>query len=353
MRSIKMMLLLACTAAVAVAFTVPAIASAEEWTEEGGNLVTGLQWSEDGSSLKGEPGSLTLAGSLGWQGDIGSIMCPMSVDVTLNRGHTGQVTKLSATAAACEVTGYIKQLCPNVAAVTPEGLPWSVTATESAGTRKITIAGVSLAYDFGDDCPPIGHTVTGTITATPNNSGSISNVSLSGQLFMPLTGGPVVAKGTLNASPAGKFGIVGGPTVAVGGFLQWTGAMGGMKCPVNGTIALESGGAGQLTSLDWDESGCEVSGIYSATCGNVANITSQVQTVKNEGTKIRLAGIHFIVEHVENRCTTHWTGDLFATPNNASAISSTSLSGTLKRGGVTNVAWSGSLNWTPAAIYGL
>jgi hypothetical protein len=194
---------------------------------------------------------------------------------------------------------------------------------------------------------------TGTLVGTPDNSGAISSLAQSGTGSSSLGGSVNYGGGELtplSVTPAAKYGIIGATrNVAVSGNLQWNSENGGIACTVDGNLALEAGDEGKVTSLDW--SNCKPSGAY-AFCGSVASVTSNSLpwSVVDQGATIQITGVDFTVN---NGCSDTFTGELTATPDNASAISSTSLSGTLLRNGSVNTMWSGSLNWTPSGVFGL
>jgi hypothetical protein len=344
MRSIKTMLLLACTAMVAVAFAVPAMASASNW-KENGVPISGMQWTEGGAPLAGE-GSISFSGPLNLTGSLGSLNCQVSGSASLSAGEQGHLNEFTVSPGSCSIGGLLKASgCTGVKSVTANSLPWAVNASGTAASPTITINGVSLTYTLtgSGGCSSFALTFTGKLTATPDKAGAIGALSLSGGLNS--ASGNVSASGTQTVSPAGKYGISArSASVPVSGNLSWTGATGGESCTVNGSLSLEAGSEGKITSLT--ASGCKATGLAAYECASDWMTPSTPWALVDNGTSIAVKNVSI------GSCAGGGTGELTATPDKAGAISSTTLSGTLKRGGV-SIAWSGTLNWTPAGVYGL
>lgn len=360
----KSMLTLAFAAMVAIALAVPALASAN-WTENGKELSGSQQWSKDGAPLN-EAGVLSLAGPFGWSSPNGGIQCSSATgSITLNAGSgAGQLTELTVDPSSCKITGgFVFFGCQKITSVSA-ALPSGVTATESGGVRKIVISGAAINYKLegteGCQIAMPEMTVSGDIVATPDNGGSISTLTLSGTAsYFAHSGGKVTFSGKgnfsaaspLSVSPAAKYGIIPSAFVSVSGTAGFTSPDGSLTCSVNGTLTLKPGTEGQITSLNW--SSCSFSGAMVFACGGTsATVTSNSLpwTIVNQGSSIKIANVQLSIKGTG--CSTVASGELIATPNKASAISSTSLSGTLSTFGA-NRAWSGSLNWTPAGVYGL
>jgi len=352
MRSIKKMLLLASAVAVVVAFAAPAAASASNWTKNG-SAITGVHWTDNGAALGGGGGSVNLAGTMSVGGELGTLTCPVSIDMSLSAGSSGLATKFSGTPSGCKIGGLIASYCSEVTAISAN-TPWGVSATEVSGKPVIKINSATVTYKLagGASCAEVGDvSVAGTITATPNDAAKIASVSLSGKMAMSTSTigyfSDAGVSGTLNATPSGKYGISNKENVAVSGTIGWNGELGQTTCQVNGTIALEPGSEGKLTALS--ASGCTSSGTIAYSCGSGGWMSpSMPWTLVDNGTSIAIKNVSI------GSCgfAKPFTGELKATPDKVGAISSTTLSGTLNSGGI-NVAWSGSLNWTPAGVYGL
>jgi hypothetical protein len=208
------MLLLAVTAAV---LAVPAVASAN-WTQESKEL-GGLQWTQEGSAL-GSEGSMSLSGTLKLSGSLMTLSCPITTNVDLSPGNSGTASGTSVSAAGCGAieAGTVKALCGKegkVTSVTPVSQPWGVVASEAGGKPALTINGGKLLYKFAypDGKACVEFTLTGNLTATPENAEAIGASTISGSM---VTGSNTVsASGTLNATPAGKYGVTSKKFVAM------------------------------------------------------------------------------------------------------------------------------------------
>lgn len=351
MRSIRVALLLAATALVAVALAAPAVASASNWKQSGVAL-TGMEWTQEGSSMTKE-GSLSFSGPFNVTGLTGSIKCQSSGSIALTPGESGQVNSFTVTPGSCTLGGLLGA-CKEVKSITANSLPWSATASGTAASPTISIKGFNLTYNVaGGECgtnQPV--TYTGSLTATPDKGSAISTLSFSGTLKDSLGNG-ATPSGTVNASPAGKYGI-GGKTssVAIAGTLNWTGSLGSTNCKVNGSLSLEAGTSnGKVPSLTTSE--CSSGGALAAACGKSTGLTinSLPWTLVDEGTTIAVKGVSISIGTTTCGYGTY-TGELKATPDKTGAISLTTLSGTLSNGGST-ISWGGEWNWSPAGTYGL
>lgn len=339
------MSLLICAAAVAMAFAMPAVASASNWTKNG-VAISGLQWSKGGTPLGAEGGSIAISGGLKLTGSIGTLDCQASGSASLSgNSGSGQLTELTISPASCTLGGLLKP-CTETKSITANSLPWSINAAGTAAAPTIAINGVSITYTLfcGGETLPLKF--TGKLTATPNKATAISSLSLSGTLSS--ASGNVSASGTQAVSPAGTYGIINQQeAVAVKGSLGWTGSLGSTNCQVTGSMILEAGSEGKVTSLAASE--CHSTGLITSSCGSGGSMTpSTPWTLVDNGTSIAIKNVSI----ASCGFTNPFLGELTATPDKTSAISSTSLTGTLNSGGI-NVAWSGTLNWTPAGVFGL
>jgi hypothetical protein len=348
MKTIRTLLLV--VAALAV-LAVPATASAANWQKDGKEL--GLHWSSGGAPMESGEGSLALEGTLSWQSaGLGSISCPVSGNATLTPGNTGQLSNVTVTAAGCKMSGAIALECKSdtITSVQVTEQPLPITAKEVGGQRVIEVSSHSIVYQFnGGKCEKeVGAIiVAGSQIATPNNSTAISSLAFSGKMSAYATKlgslGNVNGTSSLNVSPEGKYGISNEWHVAVQGNLNWDDpVLGGVHCSLAGTFVLEPGNKGRFTSIS-SPSGCTSWGIYGVCTGWSGNSP----TLVNESTHIAIQGIE-LTGYGGKSCNLAISGNLTATPNKTSSISSVSLSGTL--GGR---AWTGGLNWTPAGVYGL
>ncbi len=360
MRSIRTMLLLAATAALAVAFIVPAAASASSWTEKGTKLTDGgLRWAKNGTSITSKA-ALGLQGKISFSStSLGSVTCEDKATLNVEPGGKANVSGFEAAPSSCELTGFLQAVCAGgVTAVTPKSQPWNATITEQ---QTIAVSGVNIAFSFkGGIFCPTEVIYSGTLTGTPMFSpSSIKYVSFAGTVEAkdsagnPL--GSAAASGTPSVSPSGEYGIITVSAVALSGSLGWaSGEDGAMTCPSNsGTLVLEPGSEGKVTAFNWGA--CSLTGSIAEICNSVTSVTSNSLPWKatDQGSSIKLSNISFTVSYSGSKCKPEtFTGELTATPNNKSAISSTSISGSLSTG-VINRNWSGSLKWNPAGVYGL
>jgi hypothetical protein len=358
MRSIRTMLLLAITATLAVAFAVPPVASAYNWTSEGEELKPAqLRWAEDGEVIGSKEGSLSLSGPLRLEGDIGTIECSMNATISLDPyGAGAQLEELKA-AANCQSSGLMKEVCKGKAEFdSASDLPLEVALVGEGGSRAAVISGTNLTYDLynadGSPCFSLEYYAEELI-ATPNDSESTGSVTWSGVLHD--VGGESTASGTMTASPSGKYGITTTNTAQVSGTLGWIGDSGSASCPVAATVELEGwSNKGQLKDLHaipGPETGeCKSGGIGYVGCGQITSMTSPGPwTIYDEGTYISIPKAEVKIGF--QYCSDSFVGELQATPDVEEAISSTSLEGTLALGGE-NVHWSGELDWTPAGRFG-
>lgn len=355
MRFMKNAMLLGLVAAFAAVLAVPAIASAN-WTKEGGNLSNQVQWSEDGLPLA-DSQSISFQGPIAFEGEWGGVECDITLNGTASPGGGGSISEASVSAPSCAIDPTLEFYgCKSVSSVTADQLPWPAVTARSGGQKAIYL-GVNLTYTFsgGIICKALGPvTVTGLVVAKPDDADGIGSVTLSGVVGAETKYSEPTSyvSGSLNVTPSGAYGLMTTNTVALSGTLGWEGELGSMSCSINGNLALEPGTEGALTSLDW--SSCWLGGGYEAVCGAVESVTSGSlpTTVVNEGSKIRISDFSLTIDYT--KCgNENVTGTLYATPNDSEEISSTSLSGVLKSNGTTDKTWSGSVNWSPAGVYGL
>src|ERR1700712_5011381 len=150
MRTIRVALLLAVTALAAIAFAVPALASASNWTEKG-VAIAGVEWTQEGAPMTKE-GSLSFSGAFNVSGTTGSIKCQASGSVALTPGESGQASSFTVAPGTCALGGLLGT-CKEVKSVTANSLPWGVTASGTAASPTVSIKGVNLTYDLtGGEC---------------------------------------------------------------------------------------------------------------------------------------------------------------------------------------------------------
>jgi len=355
MKSVKKVLLLLTLSSAALA--VPAMASASVWTKEGVPISLGTggktpAWTNEGELLSGTT-SVSLNGPVKFSSIIGTIECSLSASGTISEPNSGSISTASVT--GCKLGGALKEC--EVTSATAAGLSWSLTPQELSGVKSISLPGMSIAYEF-KACFVSELTFSGNVTATPNDSGAIGSLSLSGTVTSK-QGTKATASGSLSVTPSGKLGITNqywGPEVKLDGNLGYSNTFpGGVSCPVDGTIKLVGGtDEGAITALAWDAEACSLGGSLPASCEKVTSVTSKLLPwpVINEGTSIRIT--EFPISINFSKCGSKtFQGELTATPDKVGAISSTSIAGFLETGSGGEQLWGGSLSWTPAGVYGL
>jgi hypothetical protein len=127
---LKKMMLLASMALAAVAFAVPASASAHEWTHEGAGFAGNLEVGLNGFAAFGGPGE--------------NFGCATHADATLEGGTTtGEITAFNINTAACAAEGNFVGC--ELESATAEGLPWTIHITAET---KITITNAVIHNHF-------------------------------------------------------------------------------------------------------------------------------------------------------------------------------------------------------------
>lgn len=367
MRSIKTMLLLAIAA---TAFAVPAAASATQWTEGGSPITEPLYWTDGGAPLAGEP-SITLEGSVKFSSaTFGGMECTTTAKGFLAGGSIeGVLNEVTISPGSCKLNGAQKTACASVTSVfVPVPSSWLMEATEKTpGAKAISVKVGKITYTFqpkegeaGKLCVKEMYVTGGTITATPDNAKSISSVSLSGPVG---TSGPtginygnLNTTGTLAVKPAAKFGIARKENiVALSGNLTYSNATaGGITCPIKGNLTLRTGEKGEVTSMS-GTGGCALFGARNTECKTANVVFKEVPwSVSTTASKtINITKFPFEIQFGNGCAAWSLSGEMVATPNNTSAIASTTLSGTLTEPYLGPQKWGGSLSWTPSGKYGI
>jgi hypothetical protein len=349
-------MLLALAASVLVAFAVPAIASASNWTKNGHELkVTELQWTQDGVPLTGE----TTASFEGTFGSSNHGDCAVSGEMSLRPSRAvGALTKF--TLSSCQAGPIFKSLGCSLSSATANGLPWAYAAKSVKATspQELKIMNVSVTYTFSGGLCGAGakDTVSGAITATPDNSSKVSSLSLWGELNDPAFGGEGGAteiSGSLGLAPAEKYGLMGTNVVDLQGSMSFSG---GFECSMNAKMVLEPGSSGRVYS--WQANECTVTGAFSARGCVAASFTATdlPWTVHDEGSFVKFSDFGFTgkltgVGSCAGGVPLTLEGDVAATPFSKAAISSTTLSGEMS--GNLEAAMEGTFNWSPSGVYGL
>jgi hypothetical protein len=358
MRSIRTMLLVAIAA---FAFAAPALASASEWTHEGSPLVEKTQWYSEGSPLTSEA-PIAVTGKVKFTSvATGGIECSMSETLTpVPGGSTAKVSGVSISAAGCVTNGVIANEKCTVSSVTPNSMNGNTTANSSGVMSRYFNVTYKLAGPGGKCKTWETFTVLGeAVQETPNNTEAISSWTLSGTAKFSYGSLPVNMSGTLNASPAGKYGVLNVQPIKLSGMIKLNnGAFGAVGCPLSGSLVPAAGGKGQITSLSG--SGCTGSIAYFCNNKEMTLTATAPWQVVNEGTLIRVPAAVFAVHSPKSSGCAEKNeflyGELKLTPNSSTAIASTVTSGTLtSQPEGLGYPWSTSeaLNWSPSGYYGL
>jgi len=189
--TIRKILLLTATALVALAFTVPASASANP-----------LTWKDNGVVLKaGEHATLTFTGQLAeeYLSHLSTFSCEWNMTLTAEGGHTGTITKFEPVTKSCSGTGKFVNCTLDTDKVST--LPAVVHTT----TTDLEITGITIEYFFaGTGCANTSlTTIFKKITATPNKLDPIASIFLSG---VDVTGSHFL-NGTLKAANPNTLGL--------------------------------------------------------------------------------------------------------------------------------------------------
>ena len=184
-------MLLTATALVALAFTVPASASANP-----------LTWKDNGVVLKaGEHATLTFTGQLAeeYLSHLSTFSCEWNMTLTAEGGHTGTITKFEPVTKSCSGTGKFVNCTLDTDKVST--LPAVVHTT----TTDLEITGITIEYFFaGTGCANTSlTTIFKKITATPNKLDPIASIFLSG---VDVTGSHFL-NGTLKAANPNTLGL--------------------------------------------------------------------------------------------------------------------------------------------------
>lgn len=367
MRSIKMTLLLALAAVATAAVAAPGLAMAG-WTEYGSPLNQNAGgaspvFTSAGAPLTGESGPITLQGNLKFAGVTGgSQNCTVTAKATLGTGGGGKISEATISAASCETAGALTPC--KVVSATPGSLPWNLSATSGGA---ITVSGVSITYKFENrfkftSCPFKEETVSGSLTATPNNGEAMSSVALSGSVSSSVDAGGKIVSGTLAVSPAGSYGVGSKYAIELNGSLKWQSALlGSISCDSRGGLKLYPGTEGEVEGFTWGPTPkCTTEGLLK-TC-TVTSVTpkSLPWGLLDEGSQVKISNLGLKMTTQGGSCPYTYIeadGTMYAVPDKASAISSLSLSGSLamkfSNGGTDTGAWIGAYGMTPAGVYGL
>jgi hypothetical protein len=374
MRSIKKMLLLALTAIAAVAFTVPAIASAAEWTHEGSPLPGGARWLDEGEPLEAEGLSTTFKGPLKFSNvTLGGVECTLEANLSLD---PALIDSLSISPASCKLSGVgtVKTQCESVTSVSFNFPFWAAYPETVKDVRKLLIQVGSMTYKFqpkegSKNCPSeieVTGAQGGGVVASPDKVNAVSSFTLSGQVGTKVNlngnitnGGSWNTTGTPSITPAAKYGIGFADMVALSGNLQYSSiTLGGAQCNVNGWLGLQPSNKGEISALSL--SGCKATGAKEVSCGSaVTGVTKDLpwpvalEGNAFEGYEIKITKFPFELQFGKGCGPWQIDGTMIAEPNNP--ISSMALDSVLMAKIPSEVPqhWTGTWNWTPAGSYGI
>ena len=353
MRSFKLLPLVLVAAVMAATFA--SAASAAEWKREGTPLEDTAQWFQNGQPLT-KSGTLTIGGGFSWKGpgNYGGVECWSNTNLTLNPGSTGTLNSMTFTAPYCFITGgagsVLGSSCTKVASATSIGLSVPIS-TDKSRTIKTEPIGINYKLEGNASCPKDLY-LGGNLVITPSNSSFMSHVGFSGSSMLIIVNGETIGSAVFPTGATGiasptSYGIGIQDDVALSGTLSWVNGEGSIVCPFTGATVLQIGGTGQL-AMSWP-SACTTGGGKS---GLTVTVTSTSPwSFTNEGSTIKIGNVDFTLNY-KGGGSERFTGSLTATPDKSSAISSTSLSGTLQRTGG-NTSWTGSASWSPAGVFGL
>jgi hypothetical protein len=239
--------------------------------------------------------------------------------------------------------------------VNPEGSQASYYfeygATTSYGSKSI-----SGKLGSGVEATPVSQEISGLSPNTQYHFRMVAT-NAAGSTFGKDTTFTTGAGGSSNWTQEGEP-LLEGRQVDFEGDLGWVSSLGGMKCATAGALYLQPGTEGEVAGIGFE--GCELTGGYASSCG--ANDVKSVTpvgfpwTIVNEGGSIQIPDFAVTVKSKSGNCLKNMDpveGELTAAPNDATAISSTTLSGMVGNESTGSKLWEGTLNWLPAGVYGL
>jgi Cu/Zn superoxide dismutase len=197
-------ILLAAAALALVAVAAPAAASAN--------------WTDKHVALKaGENPHVLFEGSAKFTGGIGSVNCKTGVTATLQlTGGTTDAHAKSFTVhepKSCEVGGLIGTLC-GPKSLTAVSLEKDATVAVNVLGKDLSITKIALTNTFGtclqitlENTVVTGNEVPITAKVDKGTNQTISEVSLTGDLFETIFEESVVVEATLKATPEGRYGF--------------------------------------------------------------------------------------------------------------------------------------------------
>jgi hypothetical protein len=194
--------LLVALAITAVAFVVPAAASASNWKDKGVELT--------------EMRTIPVSGNFSFTGSLGGWSCSnVSATLTLNPGSTGTITSFSPPLSSCKGTGGLSGC--TITGLTVKNLPWAIH-------DEGTFITVGTPGEVGDGMVELTITMSGffcptsitlfekeakMLRLTPDSTSAINKFTVSGELEASV-GGAVTIGGDFtptNASDLGTYGL--------------------------------------------------------------------------------------------------------------------------------------------------
>lgn len=329
---------------------LPAIASASNWKKSGNELTqTESQWSNSGMPLTTES-NISIGGTFNVAGGLN---CEVLGSMSLEPGYgTGRVKSFILPAGWCKISGSLKALgCTSVTSATATLPVAHFIGNFGEGKKAISILNNKITYVLagGGSCPK-EVVMTGSLKATPDSETAIKSLTFSGELESSVAGVSGAASGSvILLSGVGAYGFMSAEAVNLSGSIDYILA----GCSLNSQIVLDPGSTGKVVSFSL--SSCVGKSFWNGCTISSTTANGLPWTARDEGSFIKLEGVS-ITPTVNcgggSPGPVKFTGDLNLNPNKASAISSTTISGWLK-GASTEVSTSGSLNWSPAAVFGL
>jgi len=349
-RTTRVTIVLAAALCALAALALPAIASASNWKKNGNELTqTEMQWAREGMPLTSEA-NVSFGGSFNVAGGLN---CEVLGQISLEPGYgTGRVKSFILPGGWCKITGTLQALgCTSVTSATAT-LPVAYFIGHFAeGKKALSILNNKITYVLagGESCPK-EVVMTGSLKATPDSETAIKSLTFSGELESNVAGVSGAASGSVSIlSSIGTFGFMSAEAVNLSGSLDYILA----SCSANSQIVLDPGSTGKVVSFSL--SSCVGKSFWNGCTITSTSANGLPWTARDEGTTVKLEGVNFTATVScggGSPGPVKFTGDLNLNPNKASAISSTTISGWLK-GASSEWSTSGSLNWSPAAVFGL
>jgi hypothetical protein len=196
----KKMILLAMAVTALVALAGPAAASAN-WTDNHSVITSG---NNPTISFDGTAQFASATAEVHCTGVTGRLEATGGT----TDGHLREFTVDTPT-TNCDVSRSVGELC-GTHSLERVGLKAGNVPTATVAGGKITITKIELENEFvkagGGACLVLLLTDEGGVTATPDNTATINDVTLGG--FLKAGGfGKVAVGGTLTVTPAGRYGI--------------------------------------------------------------------------------------------------------------------------------------------------